>query len=316
MPILHMSKKKKALELRGFHADVLRLLKHWATDTGVEELMARSGELAKQAYPDSDGGSDWPMEAVVAAHDTDEDVRMLLQGCCEAGVDVWERHAAGSLDGVSAKEVTVGEQIRAGMVEGNNDTSERNMGMLRYLRTHMHRLRVAGKEALLMLRTNKPLQALKSGQIGEMCKVFALARRIARDEKKAAGPIQKERQQEGAEVVAYRAANAPRPSQNPKAMQALKTKNTNDALKATMSRDVENTLLISDDEIMAKTDPELKVLIGAWALVPPTQFKGQLWPGAKFPKGTGSKGSLKKAEKQEALKGVMKAYGDAMRAAM
>ena len=61
---------------------------------------------------------------------------------------------------------------------------------------------------------------------------------------------------------------------------------SNDALKAApaMSRDVENTLLISDDEIMAKADPELKVLLGAWALVPPTQFKGQLWPGAKSPK--------------------------------
>ena len=83
MPILHMPKKKKALALRGFHADILRLLKlkhvHWATDPGVEELMAQRGELAKQAYPGSDGGSDWPMEAAVAAHDTSEDVRMLLQ---------------------------------------------------------------------------------------------------------------------------------------------------------------------------------------------------------------------------------------------
>ena len=90
----------------------------------------------------------------------------------------------------------------------------------------------------------------------------------------------------------------------------------NNALEATMSRDVENTLLISDDEIMGKTDPELKVLTGAWALVPPTQLKGRLWPGAKFPKGTVSKGALKKAEKQEAVEGAMQSYGDATAAAM
>ena len=131
MPILHMSKQKSALQLREFHADVLRLLENWATDEGVEELMARSGELAMQANPEAKPS--WAMDMVGAPHETDAEVKMILQGCTSAGVDVWQRHAAGSLgdDGKTAKEVTVGEQLRAGMAQGNNDVSERKMGMLR-----------------------------------------------------------------------------------------------------------------------------------------------------------------------------------------
>ena len=64
LPILWMAKKKKALELREFHADVLRLLQYWATDDGVNDLVARTGELVKQAYPNDKAS--WAMEAIVA----------------------------------------------------------------------------------------------------------------------------------------------------------------------------------------------------------------------------------------------------------
>lgn len=311
MPILYMAKQKKALELREFHADVLRLLKHWATDGGVAELMSRSGDLMKQAYPEEK--QNWAMEAIVAPHATDDEVKLVLQGCCEAGVEVWQRHAAGSFaaDGVTAKEVTVGERLRAGATEGNNDHSERKMGMLRYLRTQMHRLRVAGKQALIMLRLNKPLVAVKAGELGQMCKVFALARTIARTEKKAAGPLENERRIEGEETAAYREQEAPKPSMTAQAVQARATRAENKGLETAMVADVEGSLLLNDSEIAKLTDTQMGLMIRAWKLIPGTTFRNKhFWPGVKFPKGTGSKGSLKKDEKAAALIDAIKIYND------
>ena len=59
--------------------------------------------------------------------------------------------------------------------------------MLRYIRMLKHRMRVAGKEAAVMLRLNKPLVALKEGRLGLMEQVFALARVVRAEEAKAIG---------------------------------------------------------------------------------------------------------------------------------
>ena len=78
LPILWMAKKKKALELREFHADVLRLLQYWATDDGVDNLVARTGELVKQACLNDKAS--WTMEAIVAplSEASEGELRMVL----------------------------------------------------------------------------------------------------------------------------------------------------------------------------------------------------------------------------------------------
>ena len=313
LPILWMAKTKKALELREFHADVLRLLQYWATDDGVDDLVARTGELVKQAYP-ADKAS-WAMEAIVAplSEASEEDLRMVLQGCCAAGVDVWKRRAAGSLaeDG-TARPVTEGEVMRAGNAEGSNDISERKMGMLRYLRCQMHRLRVAGKEALIMLRLNKPLVAVKAGELGEISRVFALARCVAREEKKASGALVNERRQEGQEKVSYPAICEPKPCQTDQAIKAAATKKANKEKQRAMPNDVGNQMLLGNDAIMSASDQELGVLMKAWHLATGTKFSnGYYWPGAwpsGLPKGTGRKGSLLKIDKQRELTAVIETY--------
>ena len=161
-----------------------------------------------------------------------------------------------------------------------------------------------------MLRLNKPLEALKAGELGDMCKVFALARRVARDEKKARGNVEKERQDQGAKAVAYKEQEEPKPCLTERAVKAAATRQSNQDTAIAWSRDVEGHLLWSDDAIMATTDAQLGRHLQAWKRAVATTFSnGCYWPGAwpgGFPKGTGTKLSLKKEEKQMALLAVIK----------
>ena len=81
-----------------------------------------------------------------------------------------------------------------------------------------------------------------------------------------------------------------------------------------MANDVENQLLLNNDAIMSASDQELGILMKAWHLATGTKFSnGYYWPGAwpsglPWPKGTGSKGSLLKVDKQRELAAVIETY--------
>ena len=188
-PILWMGKKSKILDCNVFLADVLASLKRWGdqASTHATELMALDGHLRKYTYPDDSAHDDECMAHVVASRDDvneDAHVLALLKGCCEAGIILWQRHCSEHLEpDDSAKVPTEDEIKRASMCAANNDVCESNLSLAKYMQTTMQRLRGSMQEAMCMLKRNKPINALKAGQLGPIDTVFKVAQARAKTRK-------------------------------------------------------------------------------------------------------------------------------------
>jgi len=297
-PILWAAKKFKSLELNPFHALVLQKLEHWSTEEGVEELLQLPGTLSRHVDPEGkEESSDWMVKAVAAAHSTDAEVRLLLMGCCAAGAIKREQHAAGHLEGKEARPVTDGMEKRGGMAEGSNDTSESNIALSRFIDMTMKRLRISGREALMLGKRNKPTMALKAGSIGNPAAVIKLMMKLAREEYEALGTESTEQLKISRDIELYRAVDAP--SISDAAQKARATKEANVAAAKELAADYIDCLILSDKVLMKLSDGRARLLIAAWKLVPTMTFENGSAFDAKClfrSEGRGAKGAMLKLD--------------------
>ena len=109
----------------------------------------------------------------------------------KVGIILWQRHCSEHLEpDDSAKVPTEAEMKRASMCAANNDVCESNLSLAKYMQTTMQRLRGSMQEAMTMimcmLKRNKPINALKAGQLGPIDTVFKVAQARAKTRKQHA----------------------------------------------------------------------------------------------------------------------------------
>ena len=150
--------------------------------------MALNGHLQRYTYPEDSAQDDACMVHVIASRDDvneDAHVLALLKGCCEAGIILWQRHCSEHLEpDDSAKVPTEAEIKRPSVCDANNDVCESNLSLAKYMKTTMQRLRGSMQEAMCMLKRNKPINALKEGQLGPIDTVFKVAQARAKARKR------------------------------------------------------------------------------------------------------------------------------------
>lgn len=293
LPILWMSKKHRALELRemGFYSAVMERLEFWSTEEGAKQLMSLPGDLIKLRYPEERAPtlSDRAMKVVVAAADTDAEVRAMLRGCCERGRAKFGEHAMNSGHLVltngkyEAAVCTAAARKRAASMPAENDESEGNVGAYRCQGVQAKRLRVQGRSARRMGKKNKPVPAIKAGQLGDSAQVILMMRHVATEE----DAVKKTQDEEDRAIgeTSKRMHDLHAPGQTEKAIAKAATKAKNDARAIELAQDVD-ALCLSQVQVENLKGAKLKEMVDAWKKVPAQTFAGgRSWGGAQFRKG-------------------------------
>ena len=262
--------------------------------------------------------ADWVMNKIRESQSTDAEVVDILQGCCRCGVEVWKKHATEYLEADGGeKTFDAAAKARLGGIEANNDTSERQIAMIRYLRTTMQRLRVAGKEAQLMLMLNKPLGALHAGKFGSVSDVLQLVRKRQRLEAKQRGTLADEMEAQNKEELKYRSAEGQKEqTARGAAVAETRAKNKSAAEEIVAEFNVDSTALLQTKAQVEKMNVGMcNTHMAAWKLVGKLDGAAGYGFRAVFPtegtgakdKKTGKKG-MKLPDKQKAIIAVIKLY--------
>jgi hypothetical protein len=216
-------------------------------------------------------------------------------------------------------------EARLSNIQANNDVSERKIAMIRYLRCSMQRLRVAGKEALILLKINKPLVELKAGRLGSIPAAFAYARQRRANEAKARGTGAAERLRMIDADAKYREVEA-KPSTGAAAVTRRENANKAAALLEQFKTDP-SALLVGltkaklTQELQKLKVEECNLLMAAWKLFGDCRNA----EGGKFSfkfrtEGTGAsnkqgKRSLKVGDKRQGLYDCINYYVEHVQAA-
>ena len=315
-PIMWLAKQKTALQMRQVSADVLGALKHWTTPAGATELFLRPGTLVRQAY--AEDKDDALMAAVVRPHTTDEDVIALLQSCCEVGIEHWQKHAGFGLDQHAARVVTAQDELCVGPAPSNNDSCERGVARVRYIKTGAPRMRHEGVQAQVMAKQNNPFIGLKAGRLGNVNDVLELARDVAKETRQAMGNRLDECERLVKEQKRYQELCGPRISQGP----AVVTRRDNQVAAMAAAADVEANLMFSELELTAMKLKDLQALKRGWVAVGKVAFgNGSHWQAVFTKDGEGSgvanaegKCGVVKKDYIADLMAAMKSYNEVMQA--
>ena len=237
------------------------------------------------------------------------------------GAVVWATHASGHIDPETKNDkiVTSGMQQRGENSKSNNDDCERIIANIRYLEVQARNLRVEGKNALVMKKLNNPIAFLKEGNLGVHSKLFAYIRRKAREDQKKAGTSDVWRRI-SEDKVKY---SEPAPCTELQAKRKATREQAvamHQATAADYIQQLVDPYLNEEGDIAKKSLKGLDGMIVAWNLVPKiANHKGDVWPGATFPKeGTGKpdkngKCGIKKKGKVESILSVLHSYLDTTR---
>ena len=324
-PILWAGEKLKADSTGEFVAEVLQGLLLWGDSTDkAKELLAGSPRLKRFSYPQErpkQSVRQGFMAKLREADASDGEVLALLAQCCKESVQKWREHADEYLEGDKAKVMTPEESKNAALVEANNDTSERQIGLIRYIQTGMgkYSLGAVATEAHVVLRLNKPVSVQELRKLGDDDeKTFRLARKMEAQRKKETAAEQRLENQR------LKGVYAPKASERASATKGAKTKAVNEAKSTEYANQLEEHLLKSDVYIAAASTKlaDLNVMMQGWKKVGAIQFgpghvfqMGVEWKRSP-PKGTGARGALRLAEKRQHLKAICKVYRTMKRDAM
>ena len=131
--------------------------------------------------------------------------------------------------------------------------------------------RAAGKEALIMLKMNKPLVALKEERLGNVEKVCAFVRQQQRKEEKARGTEMDERANMVAQAEKYQETQGP---QGPKTNQGIaaaatrqKNKKDTDDLVVQFNAGDRSVLVLTETQVKKLKGDECNRLMAAWKAV-------------------------------------------------